>query len=287
MNILNNFEVRKKYARSILLDICKNPAILGVLGPDQTWAVVGGAVRDCLITEHPCTKILFRPWPDVDVAVASDEFCVDEHLSEIQDMDFSIQHNSFGGWKVSSEDTGELDIWKVKLDRPASGLSERWLSYLDNVDFAINAVAFTWPECEIVVHPRWHDALRKQLVTRLSSRSVKKHFQAIRGVALAVKLQITTGLSFRLGKQIGRDLDWLVGTSHEQVMRESLRYLQHKVSSGRWSFLVLQRFLLESAKRNYTPSFRELIKDTFADDLRGYVKLRMDDGLSGKQRQLW
>ncbi len=270
-NILDNLEQRKKQARFILADICQNSTLPDILGRHCAWAIVGGSVRDCLLARDPYTRTFFSSWPDVDVAIAGDKFDINERLSNIEDMEFSAKHNTFGGWKVINEDMGELDIWRVKLDKNSSDSLDKWLMYLDNVDFAINAVAFLWPECQVVIHHRWCESLRKQRVAKLSPYSIKRHLQPIRGIALAVKLKETTNLQFKLGRDVADDLIWVTTNKDENIICESLKYLQDKVSSGRWPFLVLQRFLLESANIDHGDTFYELVGDILAEDLKQYV----------------
>jgi hypothetical protein len=286
-NILENIELRKKHVQLTLTDICRTLNLSDVLGRTSAWAIVGGVVRDCLLSRDPYTRILFSSWPDVDVAVAVDDFDIKKRLSNVEDMEFSVKLNKFGGWKVKNERIGELDIWKIKLSREHRGSLDDWLRYLDNVDFAINAVAFTWPECQVVIHHRWCESLKKQKINILSPHSTKKHLQPIRGIALAVKLEEVTKLKFKLGREVVSDLVRVLTTEDENIIYESLNYIQNKISSGRWPFLVLQRFLLESANRNHNDTFYELTLSILGEDLKQYVTSRKKRRKPSLDFSLW
>ncbi|MBN2314601.1 MAG: hypothetical protein JXM79_11775 [Sedimentisphaerales bacterium] len=270
--IIRNLESKKASAEHILGEICHDTALSELLGKDSMWAIVGGAVRDSLLATDPHTKPFFNPWPDVDVAVPRTDFDADKRLSQIEETQVSVKPNSFGGWKVSIEDVGELDVWKAKLGQAHKSALERWLKYLDHVDFAINAVAFLWPERTIAIHPRWQDSVEKCAIVRLSHNVMMEHLQPIRAIALAVKLKQTTNIDFRLGKEVLESLERLLTHKNEVVMRESLKYLYLKVSSGRWPRLVLDRFLEEVEKVSRELRFFQLVKEILEEDLISYAK---------------
>ncbi len=267
-------EVRKKSVARILADLCHSSSLSKILGRNRAWAIVGGAVRDSLLAEDPHTPPFFNLWPDVDVAVSGYDFEANAELSTIEEVRVSVKRNSFGGWKVSTADAGELDVWRVDLDYVNHGAMDRWLAYLDCVDFTINAVAFSWPECTVAVHPRWHDSVERRMVSRLSPTSTMKHLQGIRGVALAVKMEMTTGLKFSLADNVKEDLEWLVNNNNLDLMRQSLEYLHRKVSAGRWPRLTVQRLLHEAVDMAYAHAFAQLVEEMFRENVAAYATAR-------------
>jgi len=266
-----DFESRKKSVESLLTEVCHTSGLVDILGRNHAWAIVGGVVRDCLLVEDPRTRLFFNPWPDVDVAFAHPELDVDRLSSYVEPVRISIAQNSFGGWKISADGVGELDVWKVALNSAIADSSRRWLMYLQCVDFGINAVAFSWPECRIAIHPLWRSSCRQRRILRVCVDPVMRHLQPARAVALAVKLEKTTDWAFKLSDEVRDDLTWLIKDADCGLMREALVYLQRKISSGRWPRSVLERFLSEVASARSCPLFERLVTEIFGHNLEEYV----------------
>ena len=252
--IVSNLPGRVKVARQIFSDLCLTTPLLDLLGRDRSCAIVGGAVRDVLLMSDPWTLQMFHQWPDIDIAVVDD-------LSELPIVANSsssngaiISTNTFGGLKISHESLGSLDVWTWMKPGPNNTSPRDWRERLNMVEFGLNAVAFIWPQREIIIHPRWIEDLKNgPVVEKVYLSPVQKAIQTIRAVALATKLEGLLGTKVILGKSIIKDLKWLVENASRSEIEEGLSYLRKKIDIGRWPDRTLYRF--SGFCRKYRRSF--------------------------------
>ena len=242
--ISSGFEAREAAVRGQLQAVCAQAKLPELFRRFDKWAIVGGAVRDLLLSKRPEQCRLRIDFPDIDIAVdrpvhgAHFESFVTELFEGL-----SVHTNTFGGLKLESEFSGTVDVWswESKKSRLVKGAL---LRRLDRVDFGINAVAFLWPDNELVIHPRWFTDLEHKVVEKLATRSAKPQLQPIRACALAVKLAKLTNNQFNLGKSIRADLRSLLGDG-EIELSVALDYLVEKIVNKRWYEDSGSRFFAE------------------------------------------
>lgn len=242
--INRDFEGRQEAVCRQLQAVCNQAKLPDLFRQFDKWAIVGGAVRDLLLSDQPEQCRLRIDFPDIDVAV--DRPVHGSHFVNLGTDLFegvSVHTNSFGGLKLESDLSGIVDVWsweskKSKLAK--SSLRRR----LDRVDFGINAVAYLWPDNHLVIHPRWFDDLKNLVVEKLAIHSPKVQLQPIRACALAVKLAKLTHCRFDLGKSIREDMRRLVEGDADDVS-VALNYLLDKIIQKRWCKDSADRFYRE------------------------------------------
>jgi hypothetical protein len=239
-----DFEAREAAVRGQLQAVCAQAKLPELFQRFDKWAIVGGAVRDLLLSKQPAQCKLRIDFPDIDIAVDRPVF--GRHFENFGTELFEglrVHTNSFGGLKLESEFSGTVDVWswESKKSRLAKSALRR---RLNQVDFGINAVAYLWPDNELIIHPRWFDDLKGQLVEKLAEQSPKPQFQPTRACALAVKLAKLTHTRFELGKSIRADLRHLLG-SGEKDLSIALDYLVEKITNKRWCEDSGSRFFAE------------------------------------------
>ena len=252
----------KERVRSHLESLIKSSSLPGLLSASESWAIVGGAVRDTLLTEDIETQQIWTLWPDVDIAVEGRERVKHNLSLEIERRQLATSRNTFGGLRITGSELGRLDVWCMCLSAPGNSPGQAWLRYLDRLDFVQNAVAFVWPECELVIHNRWEAQLRRKEVASLGHAVGPAQLQPIRAMALAVKLGMITGKRFRLGSALQRALGELVRGDEESQALFVVGYLQDKLSNHRWPPEVLNRFLEECLAIVPSKSFIRVTHDT-------------------------
>ncbi len=235
----------KERVRSRLESLIKGSSLPELLVAGSSWAIVGGAVRDTLLTKDIATLQMWTLWPDVDIAVEGEGRVEHDLCIEIERRQLTISRNTFGGMRVCGDELGKLDVWCMCLTSGCLSPRQAWSRYLERLDFVQNAVAFVWPQCELVIHSHWENMVRKREVTSLGHAVGPAQLQPIRAMALAVKLGMITESRFRLDQTLQRELAKLVRESDESQSRYVVSYLQDKLSSCRWPADVLDRFLEE------------------------------------------
>jgi hypothetical protein len=236
------WQTRSAAACFQLSAICKQVRLPEVFQRFQRWAVVGGSVRDLLLTRRLSHDgLLSIEFPDIDVAVDRPPKNHHFRTGQCRGYGLKIFQNHFGGLKLDCDATGVLDVWtwgeaRTRLDETTL------LRWLENVDFGMNAVAFLWPDCKLVVHPRWWEDLESYTVEKLCAKSPKACLQPIRASALAAKLDRLSRKRFRLGPQAILDLHQLLQGPEDQL-DVAFDYLFEKIKSKRWSRACADRFL--------------------------------------------
>jgi hypothetical protein len=180
-----------------------------------------------------------------------------------------VTQNRFGGLKVCGENVGELDLWPIILSNRGLTATDLWLEYLDKVDFGLNAVAFTWPQCKVLVHHRWKRDLSLRSVEPLAGQQSCRHLEPLRAVALAVKAGQSTGTFFSLHDSVRAQLRWLVRRPDHETVGSTFEYLKDKLTSGRWPHAVFTRFLQECLYLHPGEASRQAFEDFFSVKLRG------------------
>jgi hypothetical protein len=233
--VLRELQDRRHAAERLFTHICRQTPLVRWFG-EAHWGIVGGAVRDVMLASERANQDDDWSWPDLDIAVLGpvDELpiAVDPRLRE----HVSLSRNSFGGWKIEDEQLGEVDVWSW----PSDGVG--WEAVLQRVDFGLNALAFTWPARQIVLHPRWAEDVSRGWVEKVHPSPPRPELQAVRASALAEKLTRLLDMPIAFGPGVQQEVDWLVHGADEQTKIEAMRYFAHKLQSGRWRKDALRFF---------------------------------------------
>lgn len=210
--------------------------LAAVVWPDVQWAIVGGAVRDVLLASEQAGADEDWSWPDLDIAVLGP---VDD-LPVVSDSrvqrSVKLAKNSFGGWKMEDEQLGEVDVWSW----PSEGRS--WEEELNRVDFGLNAIAFTWPSRQVVMHARWSKDLALAQIEKVHPAPSRPELQAVRASALAEKLTRLLGMPVAFSPGVQAEVDWLLQEADEGTLQDALAYFAQKVKSGRWQREAIRFF---------------------------------------------
>ncbi len=282
---LREFESRRRYAEQTLCYLVEELQIGELLRPAVSWAIVGGAVRDALLvgrTQRGFSHVL--PWPDMDLAVADGAFSLPDRDCVRGHHHFRVQRNSYDGWKATAP-SWELDIWSTPHDSGGTLGEQDWEKYLDGIDFALNAVAFIWPQKKVVVHSRWAHSLRTRSVYRVGSDTPRPHLRPIRATALAAKMSAVTGCRFSVGDDMRDELAWLFTEDSGEAGQEARSYLRHKTDTGRWPRAVLRQLLHELRAMEVEQNVLELVNHVFGVRVRA-LRAEVTQGARPRDRQL-
>lgn len=249
LHILDTLKVRTDYARELFSSLLSRTPLAAIIGKNRHWAIVGGAVRDTLISIYGHNLLPLIPWSDIDIAVI-------QHTSKVQlecneSKDLIINWNHFGGLKLIHRELGEIDVWA--WDNIAkNNIFDFWVQKLESVDFGLNAVAFIWPECRIIKHPQWEKDLQKVTVDKLYANSPRRELQPLRALALMEKLSdiLDSRVKIRLGQKIRDDLKWLIESSNFEQVHETLIYLKRKLETRRWKYSIVSKLQEMCVKYN-------------------------------------
>lgn len=259
-HILRTLPERKESVVEVLSHLVKELSLPQMLGEDASWAVVGGCLRDWIISGHrPHTVPMLVPWPDVDVAVGSTGFSLSERAKRLQRMRMDITRNSYGGWKAEGHGV-EIDVWRLPRAHRGTLDLHAWDAYLETIDFTLNAVAFVWPQKEVVMHEDWETSLERRQVEKLSPCSPRPELLPIRAVALSTKLSQFTPCSFSLCSQLKEDLRVLASRTNHQRFMQAMHYLRRKIESNRWDSLVLDNFVMQLTQLDIDRDSMDLVK---------------------------
>lgn len=238
--LLKQLPKRREVVQRCFSRLCTELRLESLLGTDSRWAIVGGAVRDMLLSSHIDNEMFWGPWKDLDVAINSSS-CV---LAKggMGTGRIRVTRNSFGGWKLELPQQESADAWLIGEHVPELHPGANWYLYLAHFDFGPNAVAFVWPEQEVVIHRAWLAQVRGAIVERMARSLPRPAVQPVRAVALAVHLEALTGYRFRFGDRILSDVRRLAEGSNSD-RAECLAYLTEKVARGRWPPAVAWRLV--------------------------------------------
>jgi hypothetical protein len=220
-----------------------------ILGRPNQWAIVGGVIRDAMIAPEGELLDAFRSFPDIDVAVSLRDDgdllkrgLVPVKLSlERSGIDYHV--NSFGGLKIATPEMGFVDVWGWRASSRERDAPRLWMRLLNTVDFGLNAVAYCWPEREIIFHEQWkqdYDSLR---IERLMEYQGKRELFVIRAFALAAKMKVALMGRVRFGMRVKRDIAWLLEQAEDDNIVSAMEYLKQKLASQRWHIGVLNLLL--------------------------------------------
>jgi len=198
----------------------------------KNWALVGGYVRDSLISSILKRKI---DSPDIDIAVLGN-FPRIELNNEI----IKINKNTFGGLKIYSRKYGEIDLWKVDYGEQKEDIVRIWEDYLYKIDFGINSIIFIYPDQKIMLHKNWSKWFENRTISKLYELSKYSDIQLIRAFALSVNLSKKTGVEFHTSKKIKDELNYFLGLHNKDVYDSIMNYTIEKIRRKRWSYCVLR-----------------------------------------------
>lgn len=242
-HLIDSLEGRIEFAQILLTKLCRQRALVNILKTAHYWALIGGVVRDALLTSSTSNSAFSSEWKDIDVALT--EFPRKGLLrrSDRRNEQIHISRNHFGGIKVQSTEFGQMDLWLWTANKEVASRREFWAKQLDRVDFGINAVAFTWPACEVIVHPRWRQDIADSKIEKMADESPLRELQSIRAVALAAKMELKLKTPFELGQKAKRDLDKFLHYTSNEEMTSGFSYLEEKLRNERWPRYTVIRFL--------------------------------------------
>ncbi len=268
LQVCSELDERIASTRQKFIDLSAHSLLTCILGKDISWAILGGAVRDTLLSRSTKAYSLFPLWPDLDIAVASplselsilrDPSCVSENAK--------VAFNYFGGLKIFAKKLGYLDVWACTQSEGKSFSTSDWINVLETIDFGLNAVAFLWPQKEVIIHPQLNEDLRSRRIEKLTNITLNKQVQAVRALALATKIERILGIKMSLGDRISSDLAWLLIEAEEKELSEALSYLKIKIETGRWPAGTLELLLKTCQKIKTSEKFSVALKNTFSLEL--------------------
>lgn len=261
--VLCQLPSRVKLASDVLDKLCRTTQLSSLLSRNASWAIFGGVVRDLILAPEMPRPLLLPIWPDVDIALSRPTEALRHALTNVDDNTVQVKRNSYGGLKILERHFGVIDAWTWQCADEADDMFEFWQQQLESVDFGMNAVAFVWPECRILIHPRWRADLEERRVERLAPNSPRRELQPVRALALADKLSSRLKCRFSLGTDIREELQWLLSQEDEAVARECVDYLREKIDSGRWRESLLKVLRKSLGKRQRRLAFGQLFASSF------------------------
>lgn len=267
IEIVDTLDGRINHAQDLLTNLCRHTALVNILKTANYWAIVGGVVRDALLTNSTKDSEFFNEWEDIDIALT--KFPRKGLLTRLdrKSPGVRITKNHFGGLKVHIRELGQMDLWVWKDINGLANKRDFWFEQLESVDFGINAVAFTWPTCDIIIHPQWKRDIVQSKIEKLAQESPLKQLQPIRAVALAAKMELKLHIPFELGARAKNDLYQFLYDTSEAERCYALKYLEEKLRSERWPSHTVTRFLQICYKDHCPERFTEellKIRDEYA-----------------------
>ena len=256
---------RRARVKQVFLQLLDESDLLRMLGRRDSWAIVGGAVRDTMLRSDFRLPRLVELWPDIDVAVSVSVWGLPVVRGRGWSRKRTLALNHFGGVKIETSPLGALDLWTWAKPRGGPYSVDDWFNQLHAIDFGLNAVAFVWPECEVIVHPQWEADLGKRQVEKLAPESPQREVQAVRSIALKVKLERVLGARIELGKEAQQDVAWLVRSAKRHEAVAALEYLKQKTDSSRWPLTTAEAFLRVSRALHPSSVFLNAILDVYGN----------------------
>lgn len=240
-----------------------------LVGEDAHWAIVGGAVRDYLLSTDPCKQSqCLAPswgyWPDIDIAVANSPCDGADIIAAATKRRLSVSMNSYGGWKLQGDQYGTVDVWLISLGDLVDRSIAEWQDHLNLIDFGLNAAAFVWPQREVVVNQQFLEDLAARTIRPLAQLPLRRELYAIRAIALAAKMRRLVAASFELDPSITENLQCLTSSRKSSEIEIALDYLKEKITTGRWHNYVLHAFVKECRRSNMSSQFRQQFRQTFS-----------------------
>lgn len=242
--VLDQLHERRETTRAYFARLCSSGQLFEDLSQGHSWAIIGGAVRDILLQKSPqavsfyfageADSVVYAPWRDLDIGIV--DMKTRQDISGLTNRT-TARRNSFGGVKIEDENLGPIDLWVWQAGNHVGSVD--WQEFLSNVDFGLNAVAFVWPQQDVVLHERFTEDLLAGQVERLSSRVHHRNLQAVRAVALIDQMRERYGLQLHRGPRVGADLVWLAEAENRRQLSAAMDYARGKIREGRWSPTVL------------------------------------------------
>jgi hypothetical protein len=266
----DKLERKLAHAQRVFEDLVVRTPVFKMLSAFSDWAIVGGAVRDVLLADESDCHSTAPIWQDVDIAVAHESPDALVAAFAGTSPHWRVRLNSFGGVKATFPSFGTIDIWVTGTHTPRQDAEryQYWTHYLDTVDFGVNAVAFAWPSCDLIVHQRWVKDVQSNCVEVLSECSPRKEIQPLRAIALCAALTCRHCRPAHLGERVWTEISQLLEAPEH--MHAALAYLRSKVASGRWSKDHLLPFLARLVDQpRHSSTDKEL---QFLECLRGVIK---------------
>ena len=249
-------------AEAVFRELATRAELRDLFGGVTSWGIVGGAVRDALLSKQTNQRWFWPRWPDLDIAVFDENFEEKTLFRKMTSTPGMCQRNNFGGWKLVYEGLGVIDVWMVERQQCFEDISEAWLSYLRRFDYGVNMVAFVWPVLSIVTRPEWFDDVKRGVVENHFCGSARKELQPLRGVALAAKLSSMCERKFVLGRNALREFAWFANKGEPALIRVAFNYVNNKVATGRWAVEVLEYLERVGSKVEGSQVFQRELSNT-------------------------
>lgn len=239
-----------KRAEKILSDKFSNYELLSEISKIKPCAIIGGAIRDVLVSMLSQSEIAEIPWRDIDIAIIESEYI--NIYERIKLFGINIKQNTFGGMKINIGKTDALDMWTIKNDPRELYDSFFWKQYLKNVDFGINAIAFILPEKRIILREEWINDYYKGIVEDHFIKAEKPELQSIRAIAIASRLSVLANKEFKLGQKCLERLNWLACAAKQEEIISVFDYIQIKMNKKKWdsSFVYLFEKMISNSEQS-------------------------------------
>jgi len=220
-----------KYAESILSTFF-DQHLTSLFSEGCQAAVVGGAIRDLVIAGSFTIASPITAFRDLDIAVFSQgDF---DHICSM--VPSSV--NRYGGAKLRGSEQLRIDLWAWDLPRCNGEEGYDWESWLERIDFAINAAVFLWPSKRIVTHSAWESCIAKLQVDRLTSHPIKRHRDVFRAVGLQCRWGARS-ISPAARNGLVEEIFWLLRTCDNADQIDAFKYFRESVNRGRYPMAAL------------------------------------------------
>lgn len=181
-------------------------------------------MRDLALTRKPARF-------DLDIAVFGGTDEVRWLSRRSSELGFAVRQNSFGGLKISTRTSLDIDVWAWPEPR----------SCLDQIDFGVNAICCWWPHFRIEIHPQWRRDLQRCEVESLSLETKPREVTIVRALALCERLSAALASPVALGPVLSQKAESFAAAGTEDEFRRAADYVLSKSSTRRWTKLESRR----------------------------------------------
>ena len=200
------------------------------LGDDETFALYGGTVRDCLLAHEFGTKV-----PKItDIDVVLNRKLKEKDLNKNKNIDLWM-YNAFGGHKVTSRN--------INIDICSCVLAKNFDEFAAGMNFNCNCVFFVYPQKKLIITKDFEDFLQTKCIRKSSNKLVLKSgpFSTAFDILLvSMKLSDRFGMRIDISDTIKKSL-----RNENRVVKERIaEYLNNKIRYADFAKRLLQTYNL-------------------------------------------
>lgn len=194
-------------------------------------AVVGGAVRDCVLGQISGHNTIPK---DLDVILGAPLTDIDKNPNII-----AARKNSLGGMKLCIKGFGVVDVFQHYTSFPENIIA-------DYFDFNCNSLFYRMRDDKIIASVFFQEFLESRTIRQqrvwFSSDDVVGQYGAPQTVARALKFQIKFMNEYNIKTNLGYDILYLIYNMKEQDELNMQDYLLSHVSDINMQKLILQKY---------------------------------------------